>query len=214
LGWWVWVRGEEGRKKKEGRRKKEERREARHSDRSPLKIVRIIAGSLKGRRLASPAWDGLRPTSDKLRETLFNVLGGRVAGAIFLDGYAGTGAIGLEAISRGAAHVTFIERDPRAIRLIRENAARCGVGEGYTILRAALPAALTRSAAAYDLIVLDPPYEEPTVDRVVDAAFDHLAEGGMLVLEHAARTSPPVRQGIAPSRILRSGDSALAFYER
>jgi 16S rRNA (guanine966-N2)-methyltransferase len=176
--------------------------------------LRIISGSLKGRRLASPAWDGLRPTSDKLRETLFNVLSRRVAGAVFLDGYAGTGAIGLEAISRGAAHVTFIERDLRAVRLIRENAARCGVMEGYTIVRAALPAALRRSAAVYDVIVLDPPYGEPAVDQVVDAAFDHLAEGGMLVLEHAARTSSPVPQGIAPRRILRSGDSALAFYER
>src|SRR5229473_2384951 len=85
--------------------------------------MRVIAGSLKGRRLKAPGWDGLRPTSDKLRETLFNVIGARVQGARVLDGYAGTGAIGIEALSRGAAHVTFVERDRRAVKLIEANLA-------------------------------------------------------------------------------------------
>src|SRR5690348_2883385 len=89
--------------------------------------MRIIAGSLKGRRLKTPTWAGLRPTSDKLRETLFNILAPRVAGARVLDGYAGTGALGIEALSRGAASVTFVERDRRAQGLIEENLARCGV---------------------------------------------------------------------------------------
>src|SRR3954447_26224045 len=93
--------------------------------------MRIIAGSLKGRRLESPAWEGLRPTSDKLRETLFNVLAPRTPGARVLDGYAGTGALGIEALSRGAAHVVFVERDRRACALIRQNLERCGIGGGY-----------------------------------------------------------------------------------
>ena len=76
--------------------------------------MRVIAGALKGRRLKSPTWDGLRPTSDRLRETLFNVIAPRVAGARVLDGYAGTGAVGIEALSRGARQVTFVERDRRA----------------------------------------------------------------------------------------------------
>ena len=76
--------------------------------------MRIIAGTLKGRRLEAPAWDGLRPTSDKLRETLFNVLAPRTRGARVLDGYAGTGALGIEALSRGAAEVVFVDSDPRA----------------------------------------------------------------------------------------------------
>src|SRR6516164_4004443 len=84
-------------------------------------MMRIVAGEFKGRRLKSPTWDGLRPTSDRLRETLFNILGGAVAGARVLDGYAGTGAIGIEALSRGAAEVTFVEQDRRAIRLIEAN---------------------------------------------------------------------------------------------
>ena len=80
--------------------------------------MRIIAGTLKGRRLTPPRWDGLRPTSDKLRETLFNVLGPAVEGQRVLDAYAGTGAVGIEALSRGAAHVTFVESDRRAADII------------------------------------------------------------------------------------------------
>src|SRR4051812_48831390 len=98
--------------------------------------MRIVAGTLKGRRLEAPSWEGLRPTSDKLRETLFNVLAPRIAGAQVLDGYAGTGAVGIEALSRGAAHVTFVERDPRAVALIEANLRRCGISDRYAIIRA------------------------------------------------------------------------------
>ena len=91
--------------------------------------MRVIAGTLKGRRLDAPDWQGLRPTSDKLRETLFNVLAPRILGAQVLDGYAGTGAVGIEALSRGAAHVTFVERDPRALKLIEANLERCGMAQ-------------------------------------------------------------------------------------
>src|SRR3954469_6339371 len=100
--------------------------------------MRVIAGTLKGRRLKAPTWEGLRPTSDKLRETLFNILAPRVGGARVLDGYAGTGAVGIEALSRGAAHVTFIERDRRAQALIAANLAHCAVAEGYAIIRASV----------------------------------------------------------------------------
>src|ERR1700752_4278019 len=97
--------------------------------------MRVIAGALKGRRLWSPDGPGLRPTSDKLRETLFNVLGTHVLSARLLDGFAGTGAVGIEALSRGAAHVTFVERDRRALALIDANLQHCGLKEGYAIIR-------------------------------------------------------------------------------
>src|SRR4030095_3256048 len=103
--------------------------------------MRVISGTLKGRRLDAPDWPGLRPTSDKLRDTLFNVLGRSIVDAHVLDGYAGTGAVGIEALSRGAAHVTFVERDPRAIALIEANLAGCGATDGYTIRRADVVAA-------------------------------------------------------------------------
>src|SRR5689334_2487561 len=104
--------------------------------------MRVIAGALKGRQLKPPTWEGLRPTSDKLRETLFNVLAPRVAGARVLDGYAGSGALGIEALSRGAAHVTFVDRDRRAAALVEENLSRCGLANGYAIIRAPVAGAL------------------------------------------------------------------------
>src|SRR5712671_2957363 len=109
--------------------------------------MRVIAGSLKGRRLKAPTWEGLRPTSDKLRETLFNVLAARVSGARVLDGYAGTGAIGIEAISRGASQVTFVESDRRAQALIAENLAACGIETGYTMVHSAVERAWPRLMA-------------------------------------------------------------------
>src|ERR1700704_1087062 len=112
--------------------------------------MRIIAGTLKGRRLGPPTWEGLRPTSDKLRETLFNVLAPRIASARVLDGFAGTGALGIEALSRGAAHVVFIEQDRRAQRLIADNLERCGVVEGYTMVRASVRRGLSEARARPD----------------------------------------------------------------
>ena len=175
--------------------------------------IRIIAGSLKGRRLASPDWPGLRPTSDRLRETLFNVLADTVVGARVLDGFAGTGAVGIEAISRGASHVTFVERDPRAVDLIGENLTRCGVTGGYTILRADLaasgPAGLP---AVFDLIVLDPPYVTAP-DEAVQAVASVIAPAGRLVIEHARRRVPAASiAGLVLTRTLTAGDSALSFY--
>src|SRR5512147_1594489 len=121
--------------------------------------MRIIAGSLKGRRLAAPKWEGLRPTSDKLRETLFNILAPRIEGAVVLDGYAGTGAVGIEALSRGAAHVTFVERDARAAALIDTNLKRCGVTDRYAIIRARFAGTeRTPAGGRFDLVFLDPPY--------------------------------------------------------
>src|SRR3954464_7719310 len=182
--------------------------------------MRIIAGSLKGRRLSPPPWEGLRPTSDKLRETLFNVLAPRVAGARVLDGYAGTGAVGIEALSRGAAHVTFLEQDRRAAALIEENLSRCGVANGYAIIRAPAGAAVAALQAdpafvPFDIILLDPPCHRPR-ERVLSEFGSHdrlLAPGGILVLEHARREQPPEAAGrLARTRLLTSGDSALSFY--
>jgi 16S rRNA (guanine(966)-N(2))-methyltransferase RsmD len=180
--------------------------------------MRVIAGSLKGRSLKAPSWAGLRPTSDKLRETLFNVLAGRVAGARVLDLYAGTGALGIEAISRGARHVTFVDRDPRALALVRENLSRCGVESGYAIIRA--PAAAVERLPAdpafvpFDIVLLDPPYDQPPALVLSGSGFDSLlAPDGLLVVEHARRMSSPERAGrLARRRVLISGDSALSFY--
>ncbi len=179
--------------------------------------MRVIAGAYKGRPLKSPRWEGLRPTSDRLRETLFNVLAPRIAGARVLDLFAGTGAIGIEALSRGAVHVTFVDRDPRALGLIAENLRHCGIAEGYAIIRANAARSLpTRpTGAPYDLIVLDPPYmAEEDTGAALAVAAGWLADGGLLVLERAARGTAPEVPGLERVRDLRSGDSALSFYVR
>lgn len=177
--------------------------------------MRVIAGAFKGRHLASPTWPGLRPTSDKLRETLFNVIAARVPGARVLDAYAGTGAIGIEALSRGAAYVTFVDRDPRALALIEDNLRRCGVSDRYAIIRSRLG---ERSSSlppkAFDIAVLDPPYDATDLAAALSAAALLMLPGGLLVLEHARRQiAPDLAAGMARTRDLRSGNSALAFYE-
>ena len=178
--------------------------------------MRIIAGTLKGRRLDAPSWPGLRPTSDKLRETLFNVLAPRIHEARVLDGYAGSGAVGIEAISRGAAHVTFVEQDARAVRLIERNLQRCQVSNRYVIIRARFEEAARQLAREpFDLVLLDPPYGADALAAALDAAAGLVTPDGALVVEHAKRDAPPPHSGgLELTRDLVSGDSALAFYRR
>ena len=180
--------------------------------------MRVIAGTLKGRRLASPTWDGLRPTSDKLRETLFNILAPRMAGARVLDGFAGTGALGIEALSRGAEHVTFIESDPRAQALIADNLAHCRIETGYTVLRVPVARGLEHvrtdpAFAPFDIVLFDPPYGLDA-EAVLAGADAVLAPGGLLALEHArAHAVPGSSGGLVQVRQIRSGDSMVTLYE-
>jgi 16S rRNA (guanine(966)-N(2))-methyltransferase RsmD len=178
--------------------------------------MRIIAGEFKGRTLDSPAWPGLRPTSDRLRETLFNVLAPVVRGARFLDGYAGTGAVGIEALSRGAAHVTFVEQDARAAGLITANLSRCGTADRHAIIRVGFArAAASARPVPFDIIFLDPPYGSATLIEALDAAAPLVRAETRLVIEHARRDeAPATHAGLARARLLRSGDSVLSFYRR
>ena len=183
--------------------------------------LRVVAGVLKGRRLLSPTWRGLRPTSDRLRETLFNILGPACEGASVLDAFAGTGAIGIEAMSRGASHVMFVDHDPRALSLIRQNLERCGVTDRYTIQRMDLARPVFAKATAdrlapavFDLIFLDPPYEmKPTT--ACEALASSLTDDGRLVVEHARRMDvPEAIADLRRTRMVTAGDSALSFYRR
>jgi 16S rRNA (guanine966-N2)-methyltransferase len=180
--------------------------------------MRVIAGSLKGRRLKTPAWTGLRPTSDRLRETLFNILAPRVKNARVLDGCAGTGALGIEAISRGARDATFVDDDRRATRLIAENAAHCGIQDACVIIHATLHRAARTLAGRepFDIVLLDPPYAlADEFEAILESAGDLLAVGGVLVLEHARRAPAPESSGnLVCTRRVVSGDSALSIYER
>jgi 16S rRNA (guanine(966)-N(2))-methyltransferase RsmD len=178
--------------------------------------MRIVAGTLKGRRIEAPTWEGLRPTSDKLRETLFNVVAPRIEGARVLDGFAGTGAVGIEALSRGAAHVTFVERDPRALALISANLERCGISDRYAIIRARFAGTVQPpGGGSFDIIFLDPPYGADELLQAIEAARPLVEQQTLLVVEHARRDPPPELLGtLMRTRVLASGDSALAFYNR
>jgi len=184
--------------------------------------MRVIAGTYRSRRLVAPRGDSTRPTSDRLRETLFNILAPRLPGARFADLYAGTGAVGIEALSRGAAHVWFAEKAAPALAALRANLNALGITAGYTAETrgvAALLDNLARAAAPLDVVYLDPPWE---ADREYAATLDFLgsarasamlAPNALIVAEHASRTALPDRYGrLSRSRNLIQGDAALSFY--
>lgn len=185
--------------------------------------MRIIAGTYRSRILKSLKGLALRPTSDRLRETLFNVLGPHVSGARFLDLFAGTGAIGIEALSRGAAEVVFIENHAPAATLIRRNLESLGVCSGFTVLPVDVLRGLEKLASrqkdagpGFDYIFLDPPYAAAEeYSRVLEflGSADLLARGGIVVAEHRRSFDLPEEAGaLRRVRILRQGDAALSFY--
>ncbi|MGH9737215.1 MAG: 16S rRNA (guanine(966)-N(2))-methyltransferase RsmD [Candidatus Acidiferrales bacterium] len=179
----------------------------------------MIAGTFRSRRLKGPGALKIRPTSDRLRETLFNVLGPTVEDSLFFDLYAGTGAIGIEAISRGAREVVFVESHPRTARLIRENLAALGVNGGAEILDVSAQQGLEKLASRHllaDFIFLDPPYNTPDeytkTLEFLDAS--HLvAPEGIVIAEHVRKLELPERfPRLERTRLLEQGDVALSFY--
>ncbi len=185
--------------------------------------MRVIAGTYRSRILKSLKGLALRPTSDRLRETLFNVLASNISGSRFVDLFAGTGAIGIEALSRGAAEVVFIENHAPAVTLIRRNLESLGITSAVTLLSvdalrglAMLAARKNSGAPAFDHIFLDPPYAAAEdYSRVLEflGSADLLALGGMVVAEHRRNFDLPEEPGaLKRFRVLRQGDAALSFY--
>ena len=181
--------------------------------------MRIIAGKYRGRKLKSPPSLNTRPTSDRLRETLFNVLAPRIEGARFLDLCSGSGAVGIEALSRGATHVTFVDRSRKMCALIKANLDLCDVpGEHTEVVlseAAEFLRARSRQDDRWDVVFFDPPYAENYL-RVLElfGAGGLLADDGLLVIEHHRKNELPEELAcLRRERILRQGDSALSFYE-
>ena len=171
--------------------------------------MRVISGKFKSRRLKGTPPAGIRPTSDKLKETVFNILGAGVEGATFLDGCAGMGAIGIEAISRGARFVYFVEQSRKACRIIRENLKTLGIEDGFEILEMELLKAFALIDEQVDIAYVDPPYDR---QELYEAALTHF-RGNLLVIEHSKRTVLPEAAGsLRKIRSLVQGDAALAFY--
>jgi 16S rRNA (guanine966-N2)-methyltransferase len=179
-------------------------------------LMRVIAGIYKGRRLKTLEGLSVRPTSDRLRETLFNILAPRIEGGHFADVCAGSGAVGIEALSRGARHVTFIESSLKAARIISENLRNCGIREGFRVInRDALRALKNLEKSQFDVIYFDPPYNSEIYTPVMwlIAKQDLLAEGGVLIVEHRRQTPLlPNYDRLRPYRQVAQGESLLTFF--
>jgi 16S rRNA (guanine966-N2)-methyltransferase len=181
--------------------------------------MRVISGKFKGRRLKGPQGTGLRPTGDRLKETLFNILGPGVAHSVVLDVFAGTGAIGIEALSRGAGEVVFVDSGVEGRRLIRENLVLCGVERGYRIIEQdAFMAlrALARHQFRADIIFFDPPYDWKPYCDLLDIIFKKELVTGFsrVVIEHHRKADlPETADEYTRTRIVRQGDHCLSFYE-
>jgi 16S rRNA (guanine966-N2)-methyltransferase len=174
--------------------------------------MRVIAGTARGVPLVAPRDRATRPIADRVKETLFAILGERVVDARALDLYAGSGAIGIEALSRGAAHATFVERGREALAAIRENLARtrlaatASVHNGDVLRFLAAPA-----GEPYDLAFLDPPYAERAILAPLERLVPHLAPDATVVVKHFWRTQVPATTGLTEVRQRRFGETALTF---
>jgi len=181
--------------------------------------MRIISGKYRGRKLLGPSGSDLRPTGDRLKESLFNIFGSQVISAVVLDVFAGTGAIGIEALSRGARQAVFIESATSACRLIRRNAELCGIATGYRIVQQDVFKALRflgREGFKANIVFFDPPYDFEPYSDLLDITFTRglTAQMARVVIEHHRKANiPESGAGFRRTRILRQGDQCLSFYE-
>ncbi|GAB4335647.1 MAG: 16S rRNA (guanine(966)-N(2))-methyltransferase RsmD [Dehalococcoidia bacterium] len=177
--------------------------------------IRITGGELRGFVVSSASRGTVRPTTALVREAVFNMIGARIVGARVLDLFAGTGALGLEAISRGASRVVLVESDPRACQAIRDTLARAGVADRGEVVQARLPGGLGRIEGTFDLVLMDPPYDGGAGDLVLAGLGPFVAPGGLVVYEHRSSYNPPERPpDLRQVQRRVYGDSAVAFYTR
>jgi 16S rRNA (guanine(966)-N(2))-methyltransferase RsmD len=185
--------------------------------------MRIIAGTYRSRRLEAPPGWKTRPSSDRLRETLFNVLAPRIEGVAFLDLYAGSGAVGLEALSRGAAQVTFVERAPAALKILRRNLEQLGIANAFDVHAESVTGFLRSTTkksskpGRYEVVFLDPPYdaaeEYATTLGLLGGELGILAPGALVIAEHRRKETLEEQYGsLKRKRLLEQGDAALSFY--
>lgn len=182
--------------------------------------VRVIAGKFGSRPLKGPRGQAMRPTSDRLRETLFNILAAAVEDSVFVDAYAGTGAVGIEALSRGAKRVVFIEKHRTAVALIRKNLAVLGIEQDAEVLPTDAVkglAWLTNEGTRADFIFLDPPYADVAEYARALEFLDKLsllAPGGRVIVEHEKRRKLAEKLGqLVCVRTVEQGDGVLSFYQ-
>ena len=182
--------------------------------------MRIIAGAYKGRNLKAPPSMNVRPTSDRLRETLFNVIAPRIEDARFLDLCAGSGAVGIEALSRGASYATFVDRSRRSCKLIEANLELCRIPEEQHEIYSAEASEFLRQTQSgpWDIVFFDPPYKEDylkTLEFLGSHTSKLLSDDGLVVAEHHHKNTLPETIGkLKRTRVLKQGDSSLSFYQQ
>jgi 16S rRNA (guanine966-N2)-methyltransferase len=187
--------------------------------------MRVIAGTYRSRPLTAPRGVTTRPTSDRLRETLFNILAPHIEGAHFADLYAGTGAVGIEALSRGAAHVTFIESAASAIAALRANLTALKIHDAFQLEQRSVPVALrnlARREPHFTLVYIDPPWEDAaaytqSLNLLAESAAALLAPDAIVIAEHARRASVTLADtygALHRYRLLEQGDATLSFYRQ
>jgi 16S rRNA (guanine(966)-N(2))-methyltransferase RsmD len=172
--------------------------------------MRVIAGEFRSRKLKAPEGMTTRPTPDRLRETLFDILQTRLEGCVFVDAYAGSGAVGIEALSRGALRSIFIEKSRAAVEVIRENLHTLKLTARAEVFTGKVAAVLERIEA--DIVFLDPPYE---LAREYEESLEVLGTKppSLVIVQHAARADLPAHYGgLQRYRILKQGDNSLSFY--
>ena len=178
--------------------------------------MRIISGDLKRRRLLVPPGRSVRPTSDKVKEALFNILSARIEGAAFLDLYAGAGSIGIEAISRGAREVVFVEGDPKALHYLKKNLADLGIeGKARVVFKGVSDFLKKERGGPFDLIFLDPPYQSDEIEKTLPilAEGDMITDKGIVIIEHFHKKQAPEKIGrLNLLRRCKYGETALSFY--
>ena len=181
--------------------------------------MRVITGQAKGRRLKAPKGMNTRPTSDRTKESLFNIIGDKVTKADILDLYAGTGALGIEALSRGADRAVFVEKDPSVVRIIMENLELTGFsGQAEVICRGADDAVgyFAAHAKNFDIIFLDPPYMRNMLQKTLEtlAKYEIVAPGGWVITESSKLDLLPDKFGkLNKIRQEKYGDTVLSFYQ-
>lgn len=179
--------------------------------------MRIIAGELKGRKLVTPKDDSVRPTTDKVKEAVFSMLMPYLQDSVVIDLFAGTGSLGLEAVSRGAKRAYFVDRDRRSIALIRENVRHCGVEDRSVILCSDHASALSRIHDTADIVFLDPPYKAGLMTECLQllGSSDILPEGGLVVAEHDSYDCLPEEfAGFRKIKERKYGKIGITVYEQ
>jgi len=178
--------------------------------------MRIIAGACRGRRLHAPRGASIRPTIDRVKEAVFSIIAPRVVDAVVLDLFAGTGALGLEALSRGAERCVFVDQSAGAVRLIRENIELCGMGEKSVVIQDPVPSAIRRISARgelFDLIFMDPPYGKGLVEKTLEILEGVATPDVMIVAEHFVKDeTPAVLERWSKQTERRYGDTLISIY--